>query len=196
MLPVISYSITNMSTLTTSFTTSASEFIYPTCQKRYKKQGGFSQHLSIVKRYNILHSNLDKLPETNNEKFKSILVYLIYRKLPHRFKKKSHQLVSFASNPSYKLLINAARSGSKSFVKLKFRRTQSLSSPIKEVEIILKSGALKPKQFLQFLRSNIPFSTYDDQLYQVLPKGPSCTMVEFKSMKSMGINSSISLVKN
>ncbi|PKY54602.1 hypothetical protein RhiirA4_473495 [Rhizophagus irregularis] len=85
-----------MSTFTTSFTTSASEFIYPTCQKRYKKQGGFSQHLSIVKRYNILHSNLDKLPETNNEKFKSILVYLIYRKLPHRFKKKSHQLVSFA----------------------------------------------------------------------------------------------------
>ncbi|GBC47241.2 uncharacterized protein OCT59_002129 [Rhizophagus irregularis] len=96
MLPVISYSITNMSTLTTSFTTSASEFICPTCQKRYKKQGGLSRHLSIVKRYNISHSDLDKLPETNNEKFKSILVYLIHRKLPHGFKKGGRQLVSLA----------------------------------------------------------------------------------------------------
>ncbi|RGB22910.1 hypothetical protein C1646_822346, partial [Rhizophagus diaphanus] len=70
MLPVISYSITNMSTFTTSFTTFASEFICSTCQKRYKKQGRLSQHLSIVKRYNISHNDLDKLPETNNEKFK------------------------------------------------------------------------------------------------------------------------------
>ncbi|POG82809.1 hypothetical protein GLOIN_2v383838 [Rhizophagus irregularis DAOM 181602=DAOM 197198] len=85
-----------MSTLTTSFTTSASEFICPTCQKRYKKQGGLSRHLSIVKRYNISHSDLDKLPETNNEKFKSILVYLIHRKLPHGFKKGGRQLVSLA----------------------------------------------------------------------------------------------------
>ncbi|POG78174.1 hypothetical protein GLOIN_2v1870697 [Rhizophagus irregularis DAOM 181602=DAOM 197198] len=59
-------------------------------------------HLAIsnvtysITNMSTLTTDLDKLPETNNEKFKSILVYLIHRKLPHGFKKGSHQLVSLA----------------------------------------------------------------------------------------------------
>ncbi|EXX66718.1 hypothetical protein RirG_121080 [Rhizophagus irregularis DAOM 197198w] len=87
---------TSFASLTTSFTTFTSEFICSTCQKRFKKQSGLLRHLNIVKKYNIPCNNLDNLSETNNEKFRSILVYLIHRKLPHGFKKRGHQLVSLA----------------------------------------------------------------------------------------------------
>ncbi|POG57686.1 hypothetical protein GLOIN_2v1824366 [Rhizophagus irregularis DAOM 181602=DAOM 197198] len=87
---------TSFASLTTSFTTSTSEFICSTCQKRFKKQSGLSRHLNIVKKYNIPRNDLDNLSETNNEKFRSILVYLINRKLPHGFKKGGRQLVSLA----------------------------------------------------------------------------------------------------
>ncbi|CAB4437108.1 unnamed protein product [Rhizophagus irregularis] len=85
---------TSFASLTTSFTTSTSEFIYSTCQKRFKKQSGLSRHLNIVKKYNIPRNDLDNLSETNNEKFRSILVYLIHCKLPHGFKKGGRQLMS------------------------------------------------------------------------------------------------------
>ena len=51
--------------------------------------------MTIVKKYNIPHNDLDNLSETNNKKFKSILVYLIC-KLPNGFKKRGHQLASLA----------------------------------------------------------------------------------------------------
>ncbi|CAG8608417.1 7619_t:CDS:2 [Funneliformis mosseae] len=44
----------------------------------------------------MLNTNIESLSEINNKKFKSILVYLIYRKLPNRFKKEGRQLVSLA----------------------------------------------------------------------------------------------------
>ncbi|PKK65102.1 hypothetical protein RhiirC2_786635 [Rhizophagus irregularis] len=87
---------TSFASLTTFFTTSTSEFICSTCKKRFKKQSELSRHLNIVKKYNILHNDLDNLSETNNKKFRSILVYLIHRKLPHGFKKGGRQLVSLA----------------------------------------------------------------------------------------------------
>jgi hypothetical protein len=76
--------------------TSTSEFFCSTCQKKYKKQSGLSRHLNTVKKYNILREDLDNLPEINNNRFKSILVYLIHRKLSIGFKKGGHQLVSLA----------------------------------------------------------------------------------------------------
>jgi hypothetical protein len=85
---------TGFTSLTIPF--NASEFVCSACQKKYKKQSGLSRHLSIVKRYNISCNNLDNLSELNNEKFKNILVYLIYQKLPHGFKKGGRQLVSHA----------------------------------------------------------------------------------------------------
>ena len=82
--------------LTTPYTISTLEFFCSICQKRFKKQSGLSRHLTIVKKYNIPHNDLDNLSETNNKKFKSILVYLIHRKLPSGFKKGGRQLVSLA----------------------------------------------------------------------------------------------------
>lgn len=84
------------STNISPFTISTLEFFCSTCQKKFKKQSGLSRHLTIVKKYNILHNELDNLSETNNKKFKSILVYLIHRKLPNGFKKGGRQLVSLA----------------------------------------------------------------------------------------------------
>ena len=81
---------------TTPFATSTSEFSCSVCQKSYKNQKEISQHLAIVKKYNIPLISLDGLSETNNEQFKSILVYLIYRKLSNGFRKRGRQLVSLA----------------------------------------------------------------------------------------------------
>ena len=82
--------------LITPFATPISEFSCSVCRKCYKNQNGLSRHQSIVKKYNISRINLDGLSKTNNEQFKSILVYLIHRKLPNGFKKGGHQLVSLA----------------------------------------------------------------------------------------------------
>ena len=49
-----------------------------------------------MRKYNIPRDGLDSLTETNNNKFKNILVYLIHRKLPKGFKKGGRQLVSLA----------------------------------------------------------------------------------------------------
>jgi hypothetical protein len=84
----------------TSFTTLPtiyiSEFSCSTCKKKFKKQSGLLRHLTIVKSYNIPRNDLDKLSETNNKKFKSILVYLIHRKLQNGFKRGGRQSVSLA----------------------------------------------------------------------------------------------------
>src|ERR1044072_5085932 len=80
----------------TSFATSTSEFSCSVCRKSYKNQNGLFRHLAIVKKYNISRNSLDGLSETNNEQFKNILVYLIYRKLPNGFRKGGCQLVSLA----------------------------------------------------------------------------------------------------
>jgi len=70
------------------------EFSCSACKKKFKKQSGLSRHLTIVKKYNIPRNDLGSLSETNNKKFKSILVYLIHRKLQNGFKKGGRQLVS------------------------------------------------------------------------------------------------------
>jgi hypothetical protein len=88
-------SSTNTS-LTTQVTVSITEFCCSTCQKQFKKQSGLIRHLAIVKNYNIPHNNLNNLSETNNKRFKNILVYLIHRKLPNGFKRGGRQLVSLA----------------------------------------------------------------------------------------------------
>src|SRR2546423_11641273 len=75
---------------------STSEFFCSICKKNFRKQIGLSRHLAIVKKYNISRDGLDSLTETNNKKFKNILVYLIHRKLPKGFKKGGRQLVSLA----------------------------------------------------------------------------------------------------
>src|SRR2546423_11862493 len=77
-------------------TPSTSEFFCSICKKNFRKQIGLSRHLAIVKKYNIPRDGLDSLTETNNKKFKNILVYLIHRKLPRWFKKGGRQLVSLA----------------------------------------------------------------------------------------------------
>jgi len=64
---------------------STSEFFCSICKKNFRKQIGLSRHLAIVKKYNISRDGLDSLTETNNKKFKNILVYLIHRKLPKGF---------------------------------------------------------------------------------------------------------------
>src|SRR4051794_7143971 len=79
--------------LTTPFTAGV---LCSICQKSFKKQIGLSRHLAIVKKYNIPRDGLDSLSENNNNKFKSIMVYLIHRKLPNGFKKGGRQLVSLA----------------------------------------------------------------------------------------------------
>ena len=79
----------------TSFITT-SEFTCSTCKKIFKKQSGLSRHLTIVKKYNTSRNDLESLSEINNKKFKSILIYLIHRKLPNGFRKGGRQLVSLA----------------------------------------------------------------------------------------------------
>src|SRR3954466_6932229 len=79
---------------TTPFATPTSEFSCFICRKSYKNQKGISRHLAIVKKYNIPLTSLNGLSETNNEQFKSILVYLIHCKLPNGFRKGGRQLVS------------------------------------------------------------------------------------------------------
>ena len=73
-----------------------SEFSCSTCKKNFKKQRELLSHLTIVKKYNISRENLNSLSKTNNKKFKSILVYLIHRKLLNGFRRGGHQLVSIA----------------------------------------------------------------------------------------------------
>ena len=79
-----------------STTPCTSEFSCPVCQKNFKKSSRLSRHLTIVNKYNISRNDLDSLSETNNKKFKHILVYLIHRKLPNGFKKGGRQLVTLA----------------------------------------------------------------------------------------------------
>jgi hypothetical protein len=73
-----------------------SEFFCSACRKSFKKSSGLSRHLAIVNKYNIPRNDLDSLSETNNKKFKNILVYLIHRKLPNGFRKGGRQLVLLA----------------------------------------------------------------------------------------------------
>lgn len=87
---------TALTSLTTSLTTFTPEFSCSICRKSFKKQSGLSRHLTIVRKYNIPRNDLDGLPESNNNKFKNILVYLIHRKLSNGFKKGGRQIVSHA----------------------------------------------------------------------------------------------------
>jgi len=73
-----------------------SEFFCSTCKKGFKKQRELLSYLTIVKKYNISREDLNSLSKTNNKKFKSILVYLIYRKLLNGFRRENRQLVSIA----------------------------------------------------------------------------------------------------
>src|SRR5437763_17088603 len=75
-------------------TPSTSEFFCSICKKNFRKQIGLSRHLAIVKKYNISRDGLDSLIETNNKKFKNILIYLINQKLPKRIKKNCRHIIS------------------------------------------------------------------------------------------------------
>lgn len=77
-----------------------SRFKCNVCGKLFKRKGGLTRHLNIVKKYNITRSDLDILPENTIQQFKSILVYYIRKKLPKGYKKLGKQTVSVPATES------------------------------------------------------------------------------------------------
>jgi hypothetical protein len=70
------------------------------CRKVFKRKGGLTRHLNIIKNYNISRSDLDTLPENTIQQFKGILVHYIHKKLPRGYKRLGKQTVSVPATES------------------------------------------------------------------------------------------------
>ncbi|PKK63700.1 hypothetical protein RhiirC2_788526 [Rhizophagus irregularis] len=72
-----------------------SKFECNVCRKVFKSKSRLTRHHNIVKKYNILRSDLDILPENTTRQFKGILVHYICKKLPRGYKKLGKQMEKY-----------------------------------------------------------------------------------------------------
>src|SRR5688572_31916990 len=70
------------------------------CGKLFRKKGGLTRHLNIITKYNILHPNIDILPESTIRQFKGILVHYIHKRLLRGHKQLGKQTVSVPATES------------------------------------------------------------------------------------------------
>ena len=70
------------------------------CGKLFRKKGGLTRHLNIITKYNILHPNIDILPESIIHQFKGILVHYIHKQLLRGHKQLGKQTVSVPATES------------------------------------------------------------------------------------------------
>ena len=75
-------------------TTKSEVHVCTICCKTFHKKAGLSRHFTIIRKYNHRPNGLERLPESNNIKFKKLLIYLIHRKLSNGFKKSDRQVIS------------------------------------------------------------------------------------------------------